>query len=99
MEQLLAKAQDNGCDFDIGGNRIGLYETPDGPKLLFNRLTFPLAESMWDAELVMGEKNNLFIFYWEGQVRVALRFSAMPEQFVGMVRRLQNIREGCRKTC
>ncbi len=65
----------SGCYFKIEDNWIGIFQSKDGPKLFFNKEIYPLSLDCWDAEWVLGKKNQLFAFYWNGESKISLRLS------------------------
>jgi hypothetical protein len=80
---------EQGFYFKIGNDFVGLYYSSEGPKLFFNRDKYRLAKAVWDVELVIGRKNNLFIFYWQGEVKISFRFSKNQDSVIQLYRLLQ----------
>lgn len=83
------KCAERGFYLKLGDDFFGMYDSSTGPKLFFNRDKYRLTESKWDAELVIGRKNNLFIFYWQGEVKISFRFSKNQESVIQLYRLLQ----------
>ncbi|MDF2723367.1 MAG: hypothetical protein K0Q59_3042 [Paenibacillus sp.] len=88
MDQRL-NSRENGLYLKLGEDLFGVYETKEGPKLVFNRDQYELANSIWDVELVIGRKNNLFIFYWQGELKISLRFDKNQDLVIQLYRMLQ----------
>lgn len=79
-----------GFYFKIGNDFFGMYHTSEGPTLFFNRDKYRLSEDCWDVELVIGQKNNLFIFYWRGEVKISFRYSKHQESILTLYELLQH---------
>ncbi|PYI56211.1 hypothetical protein [Paenibacillus flagellatus] len=82
-------AAERGFYLKMGNDFFGMYHSSEGPKLFFNRDKYRLTQSQWDVELVIGRKNNLFIFYWQGEVKISFRFSKQQESVIQLYRLLQ----------
>jgi hypothetical protein len=83
------KCAEHGFYLKLCDDFFGMYYSPEGPKLFFNRDKYRLTDSRWDVELVIGRKNNLFIFYWQGEVKISFRFSKNQDSIIQLYRLLQ----------
>lgn len=81
--------QENGFYVKLGDDFFGMYDSSEGPKLFFNRDKYRLYDSIWDVELVIGRKNNLFIFYWQGELKISFRFDKDQDSVLQLYRLLQ----------
>lgn len=88
MEGELASTE-RGFYLKLGEDFFGMYESAEGPKLFFNRDKYRLTDSRWDIELVIGRKNNLFIFYWQGETKISFRFCKNQESIIRLYGLLQ----------
>ncbi|GAA3401297.1 hypothetical protein ACFFNY_14340 [Paenibacillus hodogayensis] len=88
MEERLDSTE-RGFYLKLGDDFFGMYETPDGPKLFFNKDKYRLTDSKWEVELVIGRKNNLFIFYWQGETKISFRFNKNQDSVIQLYRLLQ----------
>ncbi|RKN84850.1 hypothetical protein [Paenibacillus ginsengarvi] len=83
------QAMERGFYVKLGDDFFGMYESKTGPKLFFNRDKYRLTDSKWDVELVIGRKNNLFIFYWQGEMKISFRFCKHQDSVIQLYRLLQ----------
>lgn len=81
---------EQGFYFKVGGDFFGMYHTSEGPKLFFNRDKYKLSDNCWDVELVIGQKNSLFTFYWKGEVKISFRCSRLNDSILTLFNLLQD---------
>lgn len=74
------------CKF--GNDKLGVYPSVEGPKLCFNQDVYPLNESCWDMELLIGKDTNAFNFYWKGEIKISFKAPANPDFFLKLYRYL-----------
>jgi hypothetical protein len=66
----------------VGKDELGIIPSADGPKLIINREMFPLSERCWDLEMVIGRSCQLCTFYWQGEVKLSVRFEKEHDFFL-----------------
>jgi hypothetical protein len=84
-----AGVMEQGFYFKVGGDFFGMYHTSEGPKLFFNKDKYKLRDNCWDVELVIGQKNNLFAFYWKGEMKISFRCSKHQDFILSLFNLLQ----------
>lgn len=88
MEGGIVQAE-HGFYLKLGDDFFGMQPSPDGPKLFFNRAKYALTDARWEAELVIGRKTNMFIFYWQGEEKISFQFSKNQQSVIRLYELLQ----------
>ncbi len=82
IDERVNGAEKQGYFVKIGSDVIGAVHSPEGLQLVYNGNVYPLYGNCWDVELLLGQKNNLFTFYWNGEMKVSVSYGQDHDLFL-----------------
>lgn len=76
MESTHQEIRNEGFFIRNDKDYVAVTYQPQGPTLLINDETYQLNDKKWDVEFIAGKQYHVFVLYWEGKVKVSLRYPA-----------------------
>lgn len=68
----------------VKGDFVGVYLSPEGPRLFINKEVYDLQSTCWDVEMAMGKTYHVVNFYWRGEVKLSLRSESDQNVFMAL---------------
>ncbi len=89
MPSMYQEVRNEGFYLKNGEDAIKVSYSSKGPLLTVNDESYPLSGDNWDVEFYAGKVSHVFVLYWEGQVKLSVRYPANLDLLMNLYHYLQ----------